>query len=138
MEEVTGQTYEEVKGWGRLKALHPDDLEHTKRAWREAIKTKTKYEVEYRVRRHDGVYRIFEVQGVPVLRENGSVLEWVGTSIDITERKKLQDSLRESEARFLFALKNAPVTVGNLDCSLRFTWVYNPQAGYASQDNNRN
>ena len=53
---------------------------------------------------------------------------------DITERKKLEDSLKESEERFLFALKKTPVAVGNLDRDLRFTWVYNPQAGYNSED----
>ena len=55
----TGQTYEEVKGWGWSKALHPDDLERTTRIWKEANITKSKYEIEYRLRSHDGVYRYF-------------------------------------------------------------------------------
>ncbi len=119
-------------GWSN--AVHPDDLEHTKQVWNQAIKTKSRYEVEYRVRRHDGVYRLFEVRGVPVFKKDGSVLEWVGTCIDITERKKLEASLRESEERFLLALKKSPVVVGNLDRDLRFTWAYNLQSGYNSAD----
>ena len=103
--KFTGQTYEEVKGWGWSKAIHPDDLEHTERVWREAIKTKNAYEVEYRLRRRDGIYCLFEVHGVPVFREDGSVLEWVGTNIDITERKKNEEALRKSEEEYssLFA-----------------------------------
>ena len=91
--KFTGQTYEEVKGWGWSNAVHPDDFEHTKQVWNQAIKTKTRYEVEYRVRRHDGVYRLFAVRGVPVFKKDGSVLEWVGTCIDITESRDMEQGL---------------------------------------------
>jgi PAS domain S-box-containing protein len=98
--EFTGLTYEEIKGWGWSKALHPDDLERTTRIWKEATATKSKYEVEYRLRRHDGVYRYFIARSVPVLKEDGSIREWVGTCIDITERKKAEETLRKSEEKF--------------------------------------
>jgi PAS domain S-box-containing protein len=84
----TGQTYEEIKGWGWSKALHPDDLEHTAQRWKKAVKEQSKYEVEYRIRRHDGVYRHFMARGTPVFKEDGSIMEWVGTCIDITERRQ--------------------------------------------------
>jgi len=89
----TGQTYEEVKGKGWTKALHPDDLEHTLQAWEKAVSEKTGYEIEYRIRRQDGIYRDFMVKAIPVLNENGKVREWVGTCVDITERKKSEKSL---------------------------------------------
>ncbi|MCL5949801.1 MAG: PAS domain S-box protein, partial [Candidatus Bathyarchaeota archaeon] len=91
--KFTGQTYEEVKGWGWSNALHPDDLEHTTQVWNRTIKTKSRYEVEYRVRRYDGVYRLFAVHGVPVFKKDGSVLEWVGTCIDITESRDMEQGL---------------------------------------------
>ena len=47
----TGQTYDEVKGWGWTKAVHPEDVEHATQAWQAAVTAKTKYEVEYRLRR---------------------------------------------------------------------------------------
>jgi PAS domain S-box-containing protein len=53
---------------------------------------------------------------------------------DITERRNLEASVRESEERFRFALKNTPVIVGNLDTELRFTWIYNLQAGNRVED----
>ena len=55
---------------------------------------KSAYEVEYRIRRYDGVYRHFWVHGVPVVKEDGSIREWVGTCIDITERKQIEDAQR--------------------------------------------
>jgi len=92
----TGQSYEEVKGWGWSKALHPEDLERTTMVWKKAIKNKSNYEIEYRLRRRDGVYRHFLARGVPLLNEYGSVVDWVGTCIDITRRKEIENELLET------------------------------------------
>ena len=92
--KYTGQACEEIKGRGWSKALHPDDLAHTLQIWEKAVTGKSKYEVEYRIRRHDGIYRDFMVRGIPVLNEDGNVREWVGTCIDITERKKSEETLK--------------------------------------------
>jgi PAS domain S-box-containing protein len=111
----TGQTFEEIKGSGWSKALHPSDLENTLRVWRQAINEKRKYEVEYRVRRHDGVYRHFLARGVPLFNEDRTVREWVGTCIDITERKKTEEVLREQN----YAIESAPDAIFSTDNSLR-------------------
>ena len=102
----TGQTFEEVKGSGWSKALHPDDLEKTLKTWKRATQEKSKYEVEYRLRRNDGVYRYFMTRGVPVFKEDGNIREWVGTCIDITERKQNEEKLRRLN-RTLRAISNS-------------------------------
>ena len=94
-QQYTGQTFNEMQGWGWSTALHPDDLEITLAVWRKAVEEKQGYETEYRLRRHDGVYRYFLARGVPVLQDDGSVREWVGTCIDITERRKQEEELRK-------------------------------------------
>ena len=93
--KFTGQSEEEVKGWGWSKALHPDDLEHTTGVWRNAVETRTNYEVEYRIRRYDGAYRHFLARGVPVFNDDGNVQEWVGTCIDITEHNRMEEALKQ-------------------------------------------
>jgi PAS domain S-box-containing protein len=106
--KYTGQSYEEAKGWGWTKALHPDDLEHTEQAWEKAVAEKSSYEVEYRMRRYDGVYHYFMARGVPVLEKDGKIREWVGTCIDITERKKAEEALKDSEEKFRNLAEKSP------------------------------
>jgi PAS domain S-box-containing protein len=83
--KYTGQSFVEVKGFGWKKAIHPDDVEHTIRIWEKAKEAKSAYVLGYRLRRYDGVYRHFISRGVPVITKDGSIREWVGTCIDITE-----------------------------------------------------
>jgi PAS domain S-box-containing protein len=97
--KFTGQSEEQVKGWGWSEALHPDDVEHTAQVWRNAVATKNRYETEYRILRYDGVYRHFLARGVPVFKDNGDIREWVGTCIDVTERKRAEEALREAHDR---------------------------------------
>lgn len=91
--KFTGQTYAEIKGQGWAKAIHPDDLAHTLEAWKKAVATRSPYEVEYRLRRHDGLFRNFIARGAPALDKGGTIREWVGTCIDITERKRMEAEL---------------------------------------------
>ena len=95
----TGQSQEELAGWGWLNAIHPDDRDRTANAWSRAVARKSLYEVECRIRSKDGIYRYFYVRGVPVLAEDGSIREWVGVCTDIHDRK-----LAESEQQKLIDL----------------------------------
>lgn len=85
----TGQSAQEIKGWGWMSAVHPADREGVARLWSRAVVTKSPYEAEYRLRRSDGVYRTFLVRGLPVLEADDGVREWVGCHTDITERQQL-------------------------------------------------
>ena len=100
----TGQSYDDWKGSGWLDALHPDDRARASRVWRAAVESKSLYEVVYRVRRADGEYRWTSVRGVPLRREDGSVREWIGTNTDITEQRRIEEAVRNSEQRLRFML----------------------------------
>jgi PAS domain S-box-containing protein len=96
----TGQTVDEVVGFGWLDAIHPDDRERTNQVWMEAVQTKSLYDIEYRIRGADGNYRYFQARAVPILNEDGSIREWVGISSDIHDRKLAEDAIRQSEERY--------------------------------------
>ena len=81
-------------GAGWLDVVHPDDQPAVRKAMAEGIAAETTYETEYRLRRHDGVYRWFTGQVVPVRDATGRLVGWAGSAVDITDRKE-----RESEAR---------------------------------------
>jgi PAS domain S-box-containing protein len=94
--EYTGQTLEQVRGWGWLEAIHPDDRARTTEIWQKAVASTSVYETEYRIRRRDGEYLPFAVRGVPVLEAGGSVREWVGTCTNISKRKRAEEKLRSA------------------------------------------
>lgn len=96
----TGQTPEEVKGYGWIDALHPDDREQSLAIWTKAVKNKSLYKDEYRIRRADGNYRYFSVRGIPLLASDGSICEWIGACTDIHDRKAVEEAIRQSEARY--------------------------------------
>ncbi|MEG4918660.1 MULTISPECIES: PAS domain S-box protein [unclassified Microcoleus] len=97
MRAYTGQTEAEVVGFGWLDTIHPDDRERTVQVWMEAVQTRSLFEMEYRMRGTDGNYRYFQARGVPLLDEDGSIREWVGTCIDIQDRK--QTEIVQAKAR---------------------------------------
>lgn len=101
----TGQTQEEIQGWGWMSALHPDDVAHTYALCAQALSHRQPYDAEYRVRRHDGEYRHFAARGVPVLAEDGSVRECVGTCTDITDLKRAREQLHAHQAELAHVLR---------------------------------
>ncbi|RCJ21914.1 hybrid sensor histidine kinase/response regulator [Nostoc minutum NIES-26] len=97
----TGQTEEEVEGWGWVDPIHPDDRARSADDWNRAVANRSLYETEYRLRGKDGIYRYFSVCGAPVLEIDGSIREWIGTCTDIHDRK-----LAEAENQRLLEMLN--------------------------------
>ena len=98
---------------------HPDDRERVNRHRMQAFTDKSDYDVEYRILLPDGIVKYVHVIGHPALAPNGSVLEYVGTVVDVTERKQAEDEherLRQLEADL--AHMNRVSMMGELAASL--------------------
>ncbi len=93
---LTGQTPAQYAGFGWADAVHPDDRATSVETWNAAVAERRRYTHEHRVRRHDGVFRTFAIQAVPVLDPDGTIREWVGVHSDITEQRAAEAALRES------------------------------------------
>ena len=81
-----------------LQRIHPEDRDKFKQAFDRAIHAKVDADVEYRIVLPDGTMKYAYGQGHPVLNAQGELVEMVGTTVDITERKRSEEALRRSEA----------------------------------------
>lgn len=94
--EFTGQTVEEASGLGHMDTAHPEDRPRLLAAWKEARARRGYYEVEYRLRRRDGVYRVVISRGMPTVKDTKGYCNYVGTVTDITERREAERAAREA------------------------------------------
>jgi PAS domain S-box-containing protein len=110
----TGQTVEQARGWGWLAATHPDDRERVIAGWQVALGQQLPYTDEFRVRRSDGAYLDFLTQAAPIYEDDGSVREWVGVCIDITQRKRLERDLLASEQKYRTTFEQAATGIAHI------------------------
>ncbi|HEU4329396.1 MAG TPA: ATP-binding protein [Roseiflexaceae bacterium] len=120
----TGQTSETGLGFGWVDAVHPGDREATKQVFVRATERQALFRIEYRLRRMDGTYRWMIDSAAPRLGSRGEFLGFIGSVIDITERKEAEEALRLSEDRLRLALKSADIG----------TWDLDPQTGALTWD----
>ena len=95
--EFTGQQPDEGLGFGWLNAIHPDDMAAAATAFMSANEQKSEFSMEHRLRHHDGSYRWVIDTGRPRVSAAGEFLGFVGSVLDITERKE-----SEAQHRMLF------------------------------------
>ncbi|RYY98700.1 MAG: PAS domain S-box protein [Comamonadaceae bacterium] len=93
--EFTGQRTEEALGFGWLDATHPDDRPAAEAAFLDANARRAPFRAEYRLRRHDGTYRWAIDAAAPRFTESGDYLGYVGSVIDIAERKEAEQLLQD-------------------------------------------
>lgn len=94
----TGQSASEVRDWGWLDAIHPDDREMARRGLLDAVEHPHPVSGHIRVRRQDGEYRVMQVRAVPVFDSRKALREWVGVCTDITDQLQQQRALAEYAA----------------------------------------
>src|SRR5271165_1875750 len=92
--EYVGLPLEDVQGWGWTAAIHPEDVTGVVDKWRTAIGTGEPFEAEARVRRADGEYRWFLHRKAPLHDNLGNIVKWYGSSIDIEDRKHVEERVR--------------------------------------------
>ncbi len=94
--EFTGRPHEAETGDGWLVNVHPDDVAPVVNGYGEAFDLREPFTLEYRLRRHDGQYRWILDQGVPRRASDGEFLGYIGSCVDMTDRK-LMDAEAEQQ-----------------------------------------
>ncbi|MGK6324741.1 PAS domain S-box protein [Sphingomonas sp. DT-51] len=113
--EFTGQTAEEAEGYGWLEATHPDDRQRAEEAFVAANANQASFRVEYRLRSASGAYRWAIDAASPRFSDDGEYLGYVGSVIDIDERREAEERLTLSEEQLRLATGVAEVGLWDVD-----------------------
>jgi len=103
--DFKGSTLEKELGHGWLVGIHPDDVESCREAFSNSHDARRPFEIEYRLLRHDGQYRWIYDSGIPRFSPDGTFQGFIGSCIDLTERKESLDELKRAHDE-LQQLKN--------------------------------
>ena len=106
--EYCGQPLEAMKQWGTNGTVHSEDLPHVVQVFTQAITAGEPYDFEARIRRFDGVYRWFQVRGLPLRDPGGHITRWYVLLTDIDDRKRAEDALRASERNLKLIIDTIP------------------------------
>ena len=108
MLEYLGAPFGEIIGWGWMDKVHPDDVAFKVRTWLQNLESGKPHDVMCRFRGADGGYRWFEVRGEPLRDTDGAVIGWYGVLIDIDDRRRAEEALRESEYKLRQIIETVP------------------------------
>ena len=91
----TGRTLEQEMGDGWAQGVHPDDLQRSVAHYLDHFHRREAFEMEYRLRRYDGEYRWIFDRGVPFMDDAGHFAGFIGSCVDVDERRKAQDAQQQ-------------------------------------------
>jgi PAS domain S-box-containing protein len=113
--EYSGTAAGALDGSNWTSMVHPDDVGSATEKWRQALAAGVFYETEFRLRRHDGIYRWFIARAVPIRDADGATLRWIGTNTDIDDQKQAVQALLQSERRLQLSQNAAGIAALELD-----------------------
>ena len=126
--EFVGQTLEEALTNGWPNGIHPDDLQPCLDTYMAAFKVRQSFTIEYRHRGKDGEYHWLFDTGVPLFNDDNSFLGYIGSGIDITDRKRAMEALRDALQKLNFHVENTPLGVIERDRNFRITrWSHSAE-----------
>jgi PAS domain S-box-containing protein len=137
--DFTGQTFTEALKDGWLQCLHPDDRQHWVDAFAVSSDARQWFDMELRMRRHDGVYRWMLTHAIPRFTESAKFLGYIGSCVDIHDRKELEGALRsaiESRDAFLSVASHelrTPLTTLKLQAQLRKRQLETNRGGFSAE-----
>jgi len=132
----TGHSLGELVGEGWINDVHPEDRRHCIDVFERAINAREKFSLEYRLRRHDGEYHYVLDAGAPEFSDDGSLMGYVSTAIDVTGQKLVQPAL-QGEMPYGAVLDATIGNVAVVDCAGRIIAVNEGWLQFARQHDAR-
>jgi PAS domain S-box-containing protein len=131
--EYFGAPLGEIVGWGWAERVHPDDVAFKTRTWLANLESGTAHDAVCRFRGADGQYRWFAVSGAPLKAGDGRVICWYGVLIDIDDRRKAEEALRESEYKLRQIFETVPSPLWSAHPAGEPTQLNQRMLGFAAQ-----
>jgi PAS domain S-box-containing protein len=120
----TGRTMEQELRDGWTDGVHRDDYERCVQTYAGHFDSQTEYRMQYRLRRHDGIYRWIDGTGSPRYSWDGTFLGYIGSCVDISHLKETEEALRERDTRLRLAASSAKLGIYERDIREdRTVWV---------------
>lgn len=116
-----------------LETVHPEDRESVTTAYNDAIRNHSIYEVEHRLLFPDGRIKYILERGEPQFDAQGKPVRFIGTSLDITERKHMEMLLKKRESEFRSLAENSPDLIGRFDRECRRLYANKAMASLAGK-----
>lgn len=107
--DFTGRTLKQERGYGWLEGVHPDDRERCVEWYQRHFERRQPFSMDYRLQRHDGEYRWIIDRGVPRFDQTGCFAGYIGSCVDITERKRIEEELLEQQAHYERVASTVPL-----------------------------
>ena len=127
----TGKSMQEESGNTWIDGIHPADVQHYAEVYQTAFNKREEFHIDYRLRRHDGVYRWVSDHGVPRVTSDGLFEGYIGACMDIHDELLSQTVLRENEERLNIVIEAGELGTWELDmatdtiiCSERYTDIF--------------
>jgi PAS domain S-box-containing protein len=117
--EFVGRSMEQELGDGWLQNVHPDDRERVARMYAAAFDLRQPFQMEYQMRRYDGVYRWLLDHGIPRFNAGGEFAGYIGSCIDVTDRKLAEEEVALARDRALAASRAKDDFLARLSHELR-------------------
>ncbi len=130
-----GQFPRTLEAW--WAAIHPDDQNRLADSVERHRKLAEPIYEEYRVQRQDGAWLYWTDRGTPVLDSQGRPYKWIGVCTDITERKQVEEALRESENLYRLLAENVTDVIWTMNMNMEFTYFspsVTPLRGYSVEE----
>jgi two-component system sensor kinase FixL len=121
--DFTGRALSQERGEGWSQGVHADDRQRCLAIYQSSISARCEFEIDYRLRRRDGVYRWILARGVPRYGDKGEFVGFIGSAIDVTDRRRQESALRQSEERYRAVVDSQTELVCRFTPELVLTFV---------------